>query len=237
MATIGPAAAVQPTVVSGTTTPSSTSSTDSSSSTGLDGSTIAGNFQTFLTLLTTQLKNQDPLSPLDTNQFTSQLVQFAQVEQQLKANTQLTTLVSLQQTAQNTAALDFVGQKVDVAGNTAALTNGTATWQLTAPKPATATITISSATGQQVFSGNISVNAGTQPFVWDGKDTSGLQWPDGNYTMSVTAQDASGQPVAIPTQIEAVVDSADLSQTPPVLSVAGQNYTLDKIKRVVRNTN
>src|SRR5882757_5680230 len=114
MATIGPAAAVQPTVVSGTTTPSSTGSTDSSSSTGLDGSTIAGNFQTFLTLLTTQLKNQDPLSPLDTNQFTSQLVQFAQVEQQLKANTQLTTLVSLQQTAQNTAALGFVGQKVDV---------------------------------------------------------------------------------------------------------------------------
>jgi flagellar basal-body rod modification protein FlgD len=175
-------------------------------------------------------------------------VQFAQVEQQLKANTQLGTLVSLQQTAQNTAALNFVGQKVDVAGAfvgqkvdvagaTAALTNGTATWQLSAAKPATATITIKSATGQQVFNGNYSLNAGTQPFVWDGKDSSGLQWPDGNYTISVTAQDASGQPVAVPTEIEAVVDSADLSQTPPVLSIAGQDYTLDKIKRVVRTTN
>ena len=58
--------------------------------------TLAQNFDTFLTLLTTQLKNQNPLEPLDTNQFTSQLVQFAQVEQQLKSNDQLATLVSLQ---------------------------------------------------------------------------------------------------------------------------------------------
>jgi flagellar basal-body rod modification protein FlgD len=63
----------------------------------------------------------------------------------------------------------------------------------------------------------------------------GLQWPDGNYTISVTAQDATGQPVAVPTEIQARVDSADLTQTPPVLSIAGQNYTLDKLKRVIRN--
>src|SRR5207237_2489831 len=134
-----PAATTASPIVSGTTTlPASSSSTPSLSSTS--GATIAGNFQTFLTLLTTQLKNQNPLDPLDTNQFTAQLVQFAQVEQQLKANTQLTTLVTLQQTAQNTAALNFVGQKVDVTGSTTALTNGTATWELSVPKPATATI-------------------------------------------------------------------------------------------------
>jgi flagellar basal-body rod modification protein FlgD len=235
---IGPTAALNPGVVSGTTPVSAAdAAAKAASSSGLDTSTIAGNFQTFLTLLTTQLKNQDPLSPLDTNQFTAQLVQFAQVEQQLKSNSQLSTLVSLQQTAQSTAALNFVGQKVDVAGATTALTNGTATWQMAVPKPATATITIKSSTGQQVFSGNYALNAGTQPFVWDGKDSSGLQWPDGNYTISVTAQDASGQPMAVPTEIEAVVDSADLTQTPPVLSIAGQDYTLDKIKRVVRTTN
>jgi flagellar basal-body rod modification protein FlgD len=188
-------------------------------------------------LLTTQLKNQNPLDPLDTNQFTSQLVQFAQVEQQLKSNDQLSTLVSLQQTAQNTAALGFVGQTVGLAGATAALTNGTATWGLNVPKPATGTITITSATGQTVYSGEYSMNAGSQPFTWDGKDSSGLQWPDGNYTLSVTAQDANGLPVAVPTEIEGVVDSADLTQTPPVLSVAGQDYTLDKIKRVIRNSN
>ena len=74
---------------------------------------IAQNFDTFLQLLTTQLKNQNPLDPLDTNQFTQQLVQFASVEQQISTNTNLATLISLQQNSQLNAALGFVGQTVD----------------------------------------------------------------------------------------------------------------------------
>jgi flagellar basal-body rod modification protein FlgD len=218
-------------VTSAVTNNASTNNTQS------DDGTLAGNFQTFLTLLTTQLKNQNPLDPLDTNQFTAQLVQFAQVEQQLKSNDQLSALVSLQQTAQNTAALEFVGQTVGVTGATAPLTNGQAIWNLTVPKPATGTVTIANASGQTVYTGTYSMDAGTSPFVWDGKDGSGLQWPDGNYTISVTAQDANGQPVTVPTEIIAPVDSADLTQSPPTLSIAGQDYTLDKIKRVVRNGN
>jgi flagellar basal-body rod modification protein FlgD len=206
------------------------------SAVGVDKNTIAGNFQTFLTLLTTQLKNQNPLDPLDTNQFTQQLVQFAQVEQQLKSNDQLSTLVSLQKTAQSTQALEFVGQTVAVDGSTAPLSNGSATWLLSAPKPVTAVINIKSATGQTVFSGTFSIPAGSaQPFVWDGRDASGLQWPDGNYTIAISALDAGGQAVAVPTEIQAMVDSADLTKTPPVLSIAGQDYTLDKLKRVIRN--
>jgi len=213
------------------------SANNGSGATGIANNTLASNFQTFLTLLTTQLKNQNPLDPLDTNQFTQQLVQFAQVEQQLKSNDQLATLVSLQQTAQATQALNFVGQTVAVNGSAAPLVDGSATWNLEVPKPATATINIKSATGQLVYSGSYALSTGTSPFVWDGKDASGLQWPDGNYTISVTAVDANGQAVAVPTEIQAVVDSADLTQTPPVLSIAGQDYTLDKLKRVVRNSN
>ena len=215
-----------------------TGSTGSASNTtGVDKDTLAGNFQTFLTLLTTQLKNQNPLDPLDTNQFTSQLVQFAQVEQQLKQNDQLATLVSLQKTAQSTAALEFVGQTVSVDGATAPLQNGTATWDLAVPKPATATINIKSATGQTVYTTNMTMNAGQQTFTWDGKDASGAQWPDGNYTIAISAKDTNGQAVTIPTAIQAPVDSADLTKSPPLLSIAGQDYTLDKIKRVVRNSN
>jgi flagellar basal-body rod modification protein FlgD len=232
MAIISPATTPQ---ITSTVTAATTTGT-TASATGVDKNTIAGNFQTFLTLLTTQLKNQNPLDPLDTNQFTQQLVQFAQVEQQLKSNDQLSTLVSLQKTAQSTAALGFVGQTVSVDGATAPLANGTAAWDLTVPKPATATINIKSATGQTVYSGSYSLNTGHQPFAWDGKDASGLQWPDGNYTIAITAKDANGQPVTIPTAIEAPVDSADLTQSPPLLSIAGQDYTLDKIKRVVRNS-
>ena len=225
-------ATVAPPVTSATNPNASAAST-----TGTDSNTIAGNFQTFLQLLTTQLKNQNPLDPLDTNQFTAQLVQFAQVEQQLKSNDELATLVSLQQTAQNTQALQFVGEKVGIKGATAALSNGQATWNLDVPQDATGTITISSVTGQQVFSGNYSMTAGSQPFTWDGKDSSGLQWPDGNYKISVTAQDANGTPVSIPTEVQGTVDSVDLTQSPPTLSVNGQNYTLNQITRVVRSTN
>ena len=71
--------------------------------------TMAKNFDSFLTLLTTQLKNQNPLEPLDTNQFTQQLVQFTQVEQQMKMNTQLASLISIEQMAQSTAAMAYLG--------------------------------------------------------------------------------------------------------------------------------
>jgi len=204
------------------------------SATGVDKNSLAGNFQTFLTLLTTQLKNQNPLDPLDTNQFTQQLVQFAQVEQQLKQNEQLAALVAMERTAQATTALAYVGQTVVVDGQTAALKDGQASWSFVAPKPVAATITVKSASGQTVYSGNFTINTGTQNFTWDGRDNNGVKWPDGNYTLSVTARDASGQSVAISSEVQGVVDSVDLTKSPPVLSIGGQTFTLDKIKRVVR---
>ena len=206
----------------------------SAGATGVDKNSLAGNFQTFLTLLTTQLKNQNPLDPLDTNQFTQQLVQFAQVEQQLKQNEQLAALVAMERTAQATTALAYVGQTVVVDGQTAALKDGQATWSFVAPKPVAAAITVKSATGQTVYSGNFTINTGTQNFTWDGRDNSGVKWPDGNYTLSVTAKDASGQSVAISSEVQGVVDSVDVTKSPPVLSIGGQTFTLDKIKRVVR---
>src|SRR6266704_6818583 len=134
--------------VSTTTTPASgSSSTLSNSDQNNFNNQIAGNFNTFLTLLTTQLKNQNPLDPLDTNQFTQQLVQFAQVEQQLKGNEQLATLVSIEKSAQSTTALAFVGQNVAVDGQTATLKNSSATWSFQVPKPISATVTIKNTTG------------------------------------------------------------------------------------------
>ncbi|HZS64400.1 MAG TPA: flagellar hook assembly protein FlgD [Xanthobacteraceae bacterium] len=199
-----------------------------------DVPTIASNFTAFLQLLTTQLQNQNPLDPLDTNQFTQQLVQFAQVEQQLKSNDQLATLVSLQKTAQSTAALNYVGKTVVVDGATAQLTSGRAAWSFSAPRPATATINIKDATGQVAYSTKLTVNPGQQDFIWDGHGTDGTQWPRGSYTMSITAVDANNQPIAISTEIQGMVDSADLSQTPPVLSIGQQTFRLDQIKRVVQ---
>jgi flagellar basal-body rod modification protein FlgD len=196
---------------------------------------IANNFTAFLRLLTTQLQNQNPLEPLDTNQFTQQLVQFAQVEQQLRSNDQLETLVSLQKSTQASAALDFVGKTVVISGATTHLgSSGNTVWTFSSPKPASATVTIRDASGQTAFSSNYSINSGRQDFVWDGRGTNGQRWPAGNYTMTITAKDANGQTVAITTDVQGVVDSADVSQTPPVLSIGDLTFTIDQVKRVVR---
>src|SRR5260370_11635416 len=221
-------------VVSGTTAASSSSSsTNTLSST--TGATPAGNFQTFLTLLTTQLKNQNPLDPLDTNQFTQQLVQFASVEQQLKTNDQLTTLVSLQQTAQSTQALGFVGKTAVVDGSTAALKSSSAGWALSVPTNSTVNISITNSTGQTVFSHSYNVNAGNnQAFTWDGKGNDGTQWPDGQYKPTATAADSAGNSVAVSTQIKGVVDSVDLTQSPPLLSINNQTYTVNQIKSILQ---
>jgi flagellar basal-body rod modification protein FlgD len=154
-------------------------------------------------------------------------VQFAQVEQQLKQNEQLAALVAIEKTAQATTALAYVGQTVAVDGQTAALKDGQATWSFVAPKPVSATITVKSSTGQTVYTGGFTINAGTQNFTWDGR---------GNYTLAVTAKDASGQTVSISSEVQGVVDSVDLTKTPALLSIGGQTFSLDKIKRVVRGT-
>jgi len=213
------------------TTSATNAAASSSTQTNLNNQ-IAGNFNSFLQLLTTQLQNQNPLDPLDTNQFTQQLVQFASVEQQMNMNTQLQTLVALQQTAQSTQALAFVGSTVTVKGATAPLTNGQAQWTFNPPSPATATFTVSDVTGQTVFSATGTVQPGSQPFTWNGIDSNNHQWADGNYTLTITAKDANNQSVAIPTQIVGVVDSVDLTQNPPMLSIGGQNYLVSQILKV-----
>ena len=216
-------------IVSATTPPSASSASSA-------GTTLAGNFQAFLTILTTQLQNQNPLDPLDTNQFTQQLVQFASVEQQLKTNDQLTTLVSLQQTAQSTQALTFVGKTAVVDGSTAALTNASATWNLGVPTSSNVTISIANSTGQTVFTGSYPVDAGNNHvFSWDGKGNDGAQWPDGKYKLTATAADTAGNAVAVSTQIQGVVNSVDLTQSPPLLSINGQTYTVNQIKSIVAN--
>ena len=194
---------------------------------------LAGNFDTFLKLLTTQLQNQDPLSPMDSNQFTQQLVEFAGVQEQLNTNDSLATLVSLQQTTASTQALSYVGQTAVVSGTTAPLSNDEAAWMMNIPSNSNLSITITNSTGATVFTGNYSATAGNdQPFVWNGQGNDGTQYPAGNYTLTATAKDSSGNNVAVTTSIEGTVSSVDLSQSPPMLTINGQNYTLSQVTAI-----
>ena len=208
------------------------SSSSSSSTTNSTLPAIADNFQTFLTLLTTQLQNQDPTSPLDTNQFTQQLVQFAGVEQQLKTNDSLTSLIALQSATQSTQALAFVGQTVTLNGSTAPLTNSSATWDMVAPAGGTATVNITNSSGQTVYTATGAIQSGDNNFTWNGKGNDGTQWPDGNYTLNVVATDSSGKSIAVTNEIKGTVSSVDLTQSPPLLTVGGQTYTVSQIKSV-----
>jgi flagellar basal-body rod modification protein FlgD len=223
-------------VSSAVTSPTATAAAATSgTSTVVGKNTITQNFDTFLQLLTTQLKNQNPLDPLDTNQFTQQLVQFAQVEQQMKQNDSLATLISLQKATQTTAALGFLGSNVVVDGDTAHLSAGKATWSFATDKAASAVINVKNSTGQVVYTESRTLSAGQQDFNWNGRGTTGQTMPDGDYTISITAKDASGNVTAIATEVQGTVDGVDLNQTPPVLKMGTRTFALDKIKQVRRS--
>src|SRR3984885_7455621 len=219
-----------------TTTSSTSTSSSTAQAAGSSASQqLAGNFDTFLQLLTTQLQNQNPLDPLDTNQFTEQLVEFASVEQQINENTNLQTLISMQQTNEATSALQLVGSPVTVGGNAAALdnaANSAATWNLTTTTPATATVTVTSAAGTTAYSGTMSLNAGTQSFTWNGQGSNGQTWPDGTYKLSVTATGANGQAVSVSTQVQGVVSGVNLTSTPPTLTVNGQSVQIGQVTSI-----
>lgn len=212
-------------------TTSGTSGTGAASAPKSDSSTLASNFDQFLTLLTTQLKNQNPLDPLDTNQFTQELVQFSSVEQLIKQNTTLTSLLSVNKAATNTNALNFVGKQITADGASTALADGSAKWTLTAPRAASqAVITIKDSTGASVYSTTQSLAAGSNDFNWSGKTTSGNTAPNGTYTISVDAKDVSGTGVTVSSEIAGVVTSVDLTGDTPVLTVGSVSVPVDKVK-------
>jgi flagellar basal-body rod modification protein FlgD len=196
--------------------------------------TLASNFETFLTLLTTQLQHQNPLEPLDTNQFTQQLVSFAGVEQQLRTNDQLESLLKFQQVGHNVTALGFVGAHVTADGSTTELRDGLAVWYLSAPSTVQANISVVDANGSTVFTETKTLDANTQPYQWNGRTSTGTIAPEGSYKIVVTAQDASGQTVPIGTSFSGIVDQVDVSGEEPLLLVGATLITMDQIRSVQR---
>jgi flagellar basal-body rod modification protein FlgD len=196
---------------------------------------IADNFDAFLMLLTTQLQNQSPLDPLDTNEFTQQLVQFASVEQQIKSNEVLESLLATSR-AQNVAtAASFVGMKVRADGKEAQLSDGKAEWTLDVPlNAARTTIEIRDQAGNTVATRSGALSAGRQIFTWDGTNSTGQPAPDGRYSININARDSSGQPISVNTEVEGVVDALDLEGQEPVLLIGEQRVPLSQIKGAMR---
>jgi len=214
----------------GTWSPQQIAAAQNNTATG--GTSIANNFDQFLTLLTTQLRNQNPLDPLDTNQFTQQLVQFAGVEQQLKQNETLTALLAVSKATTGASAIGFVGQTVTADGAATQLKDGKAEWKLNASKGGTGTITIKDTKGNVVYSGTKTLTAGDQTYSWDGKPSTGSVAPEGEYVITVDGTDVSGAAITVKTEITGKVDGIDFSSAVPTLLIGALRVPLDRVKSV-----
>jgi flagellar basal-body rod modification protein FlgD len=201
--------------------------------TATDQTQLAGNFDTFLKLLTTQLQNQDPLSPMDSNQFTQQLVEFSQVEQQINTNTNLTTLIN-QGTSQSGAfAVNYLGKTVTVTNGNASLTNGAADWNYNlGTQAAQTTLTVTDANGNAVYTGPGLTAAGNNDFAWNGRSTNGAQVPDGVYTLQVSATAADGSTVTSSVSSKGVVSEVDMTGGTPKLVVGSMSLGVSDIAGV-----
>lgn len=197
---------------------------------------IAQNFDAFLGLLTTQLRNQSPLDPLNANEFTQQLVQFAGVEQQLRTNESLTSLLTATKTTAFTGALGLLGATVTADGRSTQLRSGRAEWNLQVPRAVTgAVVTITDSSGNVVFSERRAFSSGEQAYSWNGRTSSGSLAPDGEYTVKVDALDPSGNTVAIGADMRGVVEKVDLSGTEPMITVGNLSLPISKIKTIQRS--
>jgi flagellar basal-body rod modification protein FlgD len=159
---------------------------------------LSNNFNNFLQLLMTQLQHQDPSSPMDANQFTSQLVQFSSVEQQISTNTNLTQLIALTQASQVQQSASLIGKAVTVNSSKLSLQNGAAEIKFNTPTAQPVGITVYNSAGTQVASQTLTSKAGSNVWNWDGKGLGGTRLPDGAYSVNVVTTGASGATSKVP---------------------------------------
>ena len=197
------------------------------------GAKLSGNFETFLTLLTTQLKNQDPTAPMDSNQFTQQLVQFSQVEQQIATNTNLASLLAQGQAQTAAYATSYLGKAVSVTNGLASLEEGVANWSYTLDAAAAeANLTVTDGNGKVVFTGPAEKAQGTHGFAWDGKDNNGNDMPDGAYHLTVRAAAADGAAVNTSVASAGLVGQIDMTGGVPRFVVGNMTVGMGEIAAV-----
>lgn len=217
------ATAITPPVVSTNTGPKSEQSRK----------TLAGDLSQFLNLLTTQLKYQDPLSPMDSTEFTAQLASFATVEQGIQTNKNLESLIGLTQATQVSTGVSYIGRTIEADTNVGALVNGKAEFLYNLPKAAAkAVLTVRDDKGAVVLTKQVDKTAGSHKFSWDGKDTTGNKMPDGVYTVSVAAADGTDAKIDATIHMLGKVDGVVMSEGSVSALVGAVAIPLDKIVSV-----
>lgn len=184
-----------------------------SSTTASSVESLSENYELFLSVLTAQLKNQNPLDPTDTDEMTSQLVNYAQVEQQILGNSYLENLVLATNNESASVALALVGMEVTYTADDLAYTSGdTLSWSIDVPEDAESVIAqVCNEDGDVVYTKTLGTDAGEQTFTWDGTLTNGSTASDGNYSLKIVATDSDGESLTINPSTTSVVKQVDWS--------------------------
>lgn len=204
-------------------------STDSAAS-------LADNFDTFLNILTAQIQNQDPLEPMDSSQFTEQLVQFSGVEQQIKSNKSLEALLAASNASTGAALSGYLGQEAEIASAGAAFTGDPVRWRYYLPTDAASTtVTVTDAKGKVLFSKAGELGSGAHDFTWDGVMNNGeVAETDQAYWISVVAEDANGKALTPTHTVLTTITGVDLTYGEPALTTSAGIFTYADILRLTR---
>ena len=202
---------------------SSTSSTSSATTTSSALSSLDYNFNEFLQLFTTQLKNQDPTNPMDTTSMTNQLAMFSEVEQQAGTNSRLDKLIAAQPSSSLGSAIGYIGQTVQATGDNVVLSGGTGTLAYSLPSTANSvSINVLDSNGvlvDTITGGSSDTTSGSHQITWNGTDSSGNTVADGTYTFNVNATDSSGSSITPTTYTTGKVTGIESNSTGTVLNL------------------
>jgi flagellar basal-body rod modification protein FlgD len=216
--------------------------TNTKSTTSTSDGTIglADTFDDFLILLTTQLQNQDPTDPMDANQFTQQLVDFAGVEQTVASNTKLDELIALAQISNSTDSIlsssALIGKNVESNGDGIKLRDGEVNFSYTLPNDTVqSNIEISNSNGSLVYSSTGKTSEGKYTFYWDGQDNAGNQLSDGDYTIKVSALDENNNTLAVNTHVQGVVTGVLSGIDEALLIIDGAEIPISQVSAVYEN--
>lgn len=196
---------------------------------------LMSNYTTFLTLLTAQLKTQSPLSPMDVNSFTQQLVQYSSVEQQIQTNANLKSMMDAMTSSAALQLVNYVGKSVTAYSDTTKMDGGKANWTVNSSAAAPgAKVSITDENGGVVYQGTVDLKAGNNAFSWDGKSNDGadLSSSTGAFTISVNGTDATGKAVTITTEVSGKVQAVDTSSSQPYIKVNGRLLPLSSLTEV-----
>jgi flagellar basal-body rod modification protein FlgD len=189
----------------------------------------------FLTMLVAQMKNQDPMNPIENTEFTAQLAQFSSLEQMFNVNENLKNIQMTQSSLNNMQSVSIIGKEIKAEGNSI---------KLSADTPADINYKLSSAArevriniydsrGELVRTVSISSqDAGEHSFAWDGKDGSGNSLSDGTYSFMISAKDPAGTEISVTPLIRGQVTGISLDNGNTLLSVGGQRVSLGSVIEV-----